>query len=436
MTHFGTDPTPVRESSSAPSASYPRQSAVLYFDLSVFWFTLSFIWAGMITIVMQTLVQDMAGVKKDIYLGWTLALGALISTVVVIVVGALSDRSHWNMGKRRPYVILGTILSVPSLLWLTRVDSIPLLILSFCVIQIWVNVATSPYQAMIPDMVPRERQGTACAYMGMSSLIGQLGGLIACGLLITRPGGLLMIMATLSGLMVVTMVYTVLRLPEPTAASNPAPRIGLVGTVIDSFRVNPREHVDFFRLIASRFVINVGFFCATEFLLYYVTDTLRAPKPVDTVTLIFVVVTISGLIGNFPGGMLADRISKKRVVYVSTAVAAVAALVFSLTSSVDVALVAAFIFGAGWGAFLAVDWAFATNLLPERDEAKYMGIWHVAFTVPQVVAPLIGGVVAYVFNQLVSQGFGYRIVLLLVLVFLVLGAAMLRPIKERGRVKS
>lgn len=431
MTTEAPDSDPNHQAACSVATRYPRQSALLYFDLSVFWFALSFLWAGMITIVIQTLVKDMAGEQKDLYLGWTLAIGAFISTVVVIVVGAMSDRSRWYMGKRRPYVILGALLSVPSLLWLARVNSIPLLIVDFCLIQFWVNVATSPYQAMIPDMVPREHQGTACAYMGMACLLGQLGGLILCGLLITRPGGLWTIMVTLSGLLVGTMLYTVWRLPERTAANNPAPRIGLAATVVESFRVSPRAYADFFRLIASRFVINMGFYTATEFLLYYVSDTLRAPDPVRTVTQIFVITTVSGLLGNFPAGMLSDRMSKKRVVYASTAVTAVAALVFLLTSSIRVAFGAAFIFGAGFGAFMAVDWAFATNLLPERDEAKYMGVWHVAFTVPQVIAPFIGGMVAYYFNQHVGQGFGYRVVLFLVIVYLVIGTAMIRPIKER-----
>ena len=426
-----TDHPQILEPPGPHADAYPAQSARLYFDLSVFWFALSFLWAGMITIVIQTLVKEMAGSKKDLYLGWTLAIGAFISTVIVIIVGTMSDRSRWSMGRRRPYMIAGSLLSAPALLWLAVVGSIPLLILDFCLIQLWVNVATSPYQAMIPDMVPRERQGTACGYMGMASLLGQLGGLILCGLLITRAGGLWMIVIVLSALLVATMLYSVLRLPERSAASNPAPQIGLGETLVESFRVNPREHPDFFRLIASRFIINMGFYTATEFLLYYVSDTLRAPRPVDTVTEIFVITTVSGMLGTFPAGKLSDRVSKKLVVYISAAITSVAALIFLLTSSIEVALGAAFIFGAGFGAFMAVDWAFATNLLPDRDKAKYMGVWHVAFTVPQVVAPLIGGIVAYFFNQHVGHGFGYRAVLFLVLIYFGLGTAMIRPIKER-----
>lgn len=411
--------------------AYPRQTARLYLDLSVFWFALSFLWAGMLTIVVQRLIEQMARRQKDLYLGWTLGLGALVATIVVIIVGTISDRSRWRMGRRRPYIIVGAALSVPPLLWLAAIGSVPLVIADYCLIQFWVNVATSPYQALIPDLVPRDHQGTASAHMGITSLLGQLAGFVVCGLLITRPGGLWMVVIVYAALILALALYTAWRIPERSAADNPAPRVSVAQAAIESFRVSPRAHPDFFRLIGSRFIINMGFYTATQFLLYYVSDTLRAPRPVDLLAEILVISTVAGLIGTFPAGKLSDRMSKKAVVYVSAGVTAAAALIFVLTSSTAVALAAAFVFGAGLGAFMAVDWAFATNLLPQRDEAKHMGIWHVAFTVPQVIAPVIGGVVAYLFNQHFGHGFGYRAVLSLVIVYFAIGAAMITPIKER-----
>lgn len=426
------------ERSMAPRYS-ARQTGWFYLELSAYWFALSFLWAGMITIVIQRLVEQMAPATKDLTLGWTLGIGAFISTIVVIVTGAVSDRSRWKMGRRRPYMLVGTILSVPALLWLARVDTIPALLGAFCLIQFWVNIATSPYQALVPDMVPKESQGAAAAYMGMSSLTGQLAGLILCLALIGKPGGLWIIMVTISALLVSAMAYTVVRIPEQSAQENPAPQIGLWATLVESFRVNPRDHPDFFWLIASRFMVNMGFYTATEFLYYYVGGTLRDPHPLETFFTIIVITTVAGLVGNFPAGFLSDRMPKKRIVYASAGITAVAALFFLLTSSVNVALGAAFIFGAGFGAFAAVDWALATNLLPERDEAKFMGVWHVSFTVPQVVAPLIGGPVAYLFNHKITalfghplgSGFGYRVVLMLVIVYFAAGVALIRPVRER-----
>jgi len=64
-----------------------------------------------------------------------------------------------------------------------------------------------------------------------------------------------------------------------------------------------------------------------------------------------------------------------------------------------------------------------------------MGIWHVAFTAPQVVAPAISGPLAYAFNTHaihgVGPGFGYRVVMITIIVYLALGALLIRPIRER-----
>jgi MFS family permease len=416
--------------SGAPRYS-ARQTPGFYLELSLFWFALSFLWAGMITIVIQTIVEQLVGPKKDLYLGLVLALGAFVSTVVCLVVGTMSDRSRWRMGRRRPYIIIGSIAAVPVLLLLPHVASIAGLLVLVCLLQFWVNVATSPYQALVPDLVPKERQGTASAYMGMGSLVGNIGGLMLCGLLISKPGGMTSIMFTIAAVLVGAMLVTLWRVPERSAAHNPAPRASALATLVDSFRVNPREHPDFFWLILSRFAINLGFYTALQFLKYYAEDTLHDPTPGKTVMYILVISTFSGLLGNFPAGILSDRTSKKRVVYVSLAITAASALVFMMSNSIPVALGAAFMFGLGWGAFQAVDWALATNLLPDRDEAKFMGVWHVAFTVPQVIAPAIGGPIAYLFNQHVEPGFGYRVVMCLTLIYTGLGALFIHPVRER-----
>jgi len=163
---------------------FPPQTPAFYLRLSSYWFSLSLLWGGMITIVMQSRIRQIAGeVDKEVYLGYALAIGALISTMVCLIVGTMSDRSRWKMGKRRPYIIVGTLTAIPALFWLPAAMTIPTLILAFCTIQFLVNIATSPSQALVPDMVPREHQGAASAYMGMSSLIGTMGGLVLCGML-------------------------------------------------------------------------------------------------------------------------------------------------------------------------------------------------------------------------------------------------------------
>jgi Na+/melibiose symporter-like transporter len=427
----------------------PKMSAGFYFQLSVFWFAVSFLWSGLITIVIQSRVAQIAPNSKDLALGATLALGALVSTLVCYYVGAHSDRAHLNgasrwarkWGRRSPYIIVGTLGTLPFLLALPWANSILLLVILMCGIQFWVNIATAPYQALIPDLVPKSKQGVASSWMGMSSLLGTSFGLIGYNALYNRPGGFLLTMSVVSALLVLSAGFTVWRVrdkaPDEAALGEEQAQV-LAGTAKDSFDWKEawRENPSFFWLIASRFFINLGFYSATEFLLYYVSDTLRPPNPGEVVKNFFLISTVAGLIGNFPAGFVADRLSKKLVVWISLGITAVGAAIFLSASSVQTATYAAWIFGAGYGAFLAVDWALATNLLPPRDEARWMGIWHGAFTVPQVVAPIIGGFVAHFVNQSAGAGQGYRAVLALVLVYLFIGAVMVAPIREKSVISE
>ena len=51
------------------------------------------------------------------------------------------------------------------------------------------------------------------------------------------------------------------------------------------------------------------------------------------------------------------------------------------------------VFGPGYGAYQAVDWALASDVLPSQDDyANDMGVWLVAFPFPQVIATKVGKV--------------------------------------------
>jgi MFS family permease len=105
---------------------------------------------------------------------------------------------------------------------------------------------------------------------------------------------------------------------------------------------------------------------------------------------------------------------------------------FLLATDLTVVYIAVGIFGAGFGVFQAVDWALACNLLPQEAPAKYMGVWGIADTLPQVIAPLIAGPVAYAINTQVQMGAGYRALMVLAMVYWAVGTGMIRYIRERG----
>jgi MFS family permease len=132
--------------------------------------------------------------------------------------------------------------------------------------------------------------------------------------------------------------------------------------------------------------------------------------------------------GTFIAGHFADRASKRAVIYVSCGFAAFAAICFCLTSSNWAARAIGLIFGIGYGAFCAVDWAFATNLMPRGKEGKYMAIFHVAFTVPQVLVLIMGGVMGHYL--------GYRAVFWTIPFYLAAGMAMISKVREYHEIEA
>jgi MFS family permease len=87
--------------------------------------------------------------------------------------------------------------------------------------------------------------------------------------------------------------------------------------------------------------------------------------------------------------------------------------------------------GIGWGAYYSVDWALATNLLPEGRAGALMAIWNLGASAPQVAAPVIGGLLVDHVNAATGDlGLGYRYLFALVAVFVVLGAIALSFVRE------
>ena len=91
------------------------------------------------------------------------------------------------------------------------------------------------------------------------------------------------------------------------------------------------------------------------------------------------------------GGIISDRLGRRKlVVTVATALITAAELLLTHVETWDAALVAAALFGTGYGTYLAVDQALITQVLPAaRDRAKDLGVINVAIVCPGAIGALI-----------------------------------------------
>jgi MFS family permease len=142
------------------------------------------------------------------------------------------------------------------------------------------------------------------------------------------------------------------------------------------------------------------------------------------------------------GGAISDRIGRRKpLVYWAGALQAAAAsvILFSLVRSPLALYAVGILFGIGYGMYYAVDWALATDVLPDRQGAagRDMAIWHVSLTLPQVIAPAISAALLSYLNDSHhtvlgmsgGNGLGFRVVFGSSALWFLLGTVLVRRIR-------
>ena len=422
-----------------------------YFGVSIYWLGLSFFWGAMLTLVLPNRVDELFHADKDRILTLVASSGAAVATIAQVFFGAWSDTSRSRFGRRRPFLLVGTLGACATLLFFPGARTLLALLAVFLLIQFWINVGSGPYQGLMPDLIPPAKHGTAAAWMGAASIVGRIGGPVVASVLL-RPAiqnrlttqapwlhrlgdnrGLSLLTLVFIAVLLGTMLLTLFAAREtPLDASSK--KVGVGETIMGIVRVPLRPYPSFVWLLVSRLGIMLGVYTVSFCLLYYIRDTLGYPDKGESLAILtnfLLISTVTGIVGTIPAGVISDKIGKTPILFFANAVCMASGLAFALSHDLTMAYIAAGIFGAGYGAFVAVDWALACNLLPPDSPAKYLGIWAISDTLSQVVAPLMAGPLAFWINGHVGAGVGYRALMLLALVYFGLGTFAIRFIREK-----
>ena len=159
-------------------------------------------------------------------------------------------------------------------------------------------------------------------------------------------------------------------------------------------------------------MVSGGIWCVLPFLQFFFSDVSHIANP-DRFTsywelTLLLAATPFGLVG----GWLSDRYGRKIFVYASGACQSLAVVLFIIffPSQLFLLFGIGILFGVGYGLYYAVDWALACDTLPDKKHAaKDMGLFHVAYTFPQIVLPSALGFVLDAFNRN-SANSGFRVV--------------------------
>src|SRR5260370_14953015 len=122
------------------------------------------------------------------------------------------------------------------------------------------------------------------------------------------------------------------------------------------------------------------------------------------------------------------------MVYFSGGMMALVGLVFIITHSLVLVLAAGALFGIGYGACTSVDWAVVADVLPShRNFARDMGVWNISLSLPQVIAPIVGGPLIDAFTRSHQPVLGFQLLFAIAVVYCLIGTATVRFIRGGKR---
>lgn len=398
--------------------------------ISIYAFALGFLWNTLHPLVLPYLIARFEPGFKNTFLGLISAAGLVVATIVQPLAGGLSDRSRLRWGRRRPYILAGTLGDMVALAMIALAGSYGVLFAGYCLLQLTSNVAHGPHQGLIPDLMPENKRGLASGFKSMVELLALVIGSAVIGGLLgqDRPG---LAIAVLAAVVFVSMLLTLALVKEKRPAGDaqeaaiaPLSLAGVVGAL--------RGHRDFAWYIVSRFLILSGLAAVRTFAQNYIQDVLHADNPAALTGQLMTVLGVAVLVVVLPAGYLCDRFGNKPLNILAAVIGAAGTALMLRTTSFNDLVLYGCIVGVGVGIFMSANWAMAMDLIPAAEAALFLGLTNLATAGSGVGAALLGPLID-VLNRSLGPGQGYRALFGVAALMWLAGVLILARIPVRQR---
>jgi MFS family permease len=413
--------------------------------INAFWFGGQGMWNAVYLLLAASATLAAPG-RGELVVGLATAAGGLFAVLVPLLAGPLSDRTRSRFGRRTPWIVAGTALNLAGLALLAWAPSVPVITSAYLVLQLGNNAAGAAFAAIIPDLVPEGRRGLASSFLNVAALLGTIACLglttVLLGVSQESRAGVAASYGAIGAIIVGGLALGVVLLRERSSVGVPVPPALRLSRSSLAAALAPLRQGDFFWVIATRMFQTLGIWTILPFVPFYFADVVRAPNSGRAAGLWLLAVIGAAVLPALACGHLSDRTGRRKpFVYASSGLQAAvsAVLLVALVSDLVPIYLLGVAFGVGYGAFSAVDWALATDVLPDRERAaaKDMAVFHVAYTLPQVLAPGLLAPVLFLLNQpghavagLATGGhLGYRVVFASAALWFALATVMVRRIK-------
>ncbi|WP_232663973.1 MFS transporter [Pseudonocardia sp. TRM90224] len=369
-------------------------------------------------IVLPKQAEAIAGTGKVALLAWVTGVAAIVTIIGVLLVGALSDRTLAQRGRRQPWVLAGAVLTGLAVAGQGLATTAVAMVLIWAVANLGISAMTGALFAAVPDEVPVGQRAWVSSFYGNAVAAGPLLGIALVALVVTD---------VVPAFVALGVVALLLGLPYALGTRStplrPAERPPFTLRTVTAGVFTPLRHADFAWAWSGRFLIQLSNALAQVFLYFYLHDFIGYPDPEVGTFILAAIYTAGVLVAAAPAGRISDRtMRRKRMVVISSVLQGIAGLIMAFVPTFTAAAVASLVLGLGYGAYAAVDQALITQVLPSAaDRGKDLAVINIANVLPYAVTGVLGAAVI--------ELWGYPGLNILVLITAVLAAITVQPIK-------
>ena len=345
---------------------------------------------------------------KQFTSGIIMSLDNIFALFMLPLFGGLSDKVKTRFGRRTPFIIVGTLLSIVFFAWLGYIRSADMLVLFVIVLLmtlISMAVFRSPAVALMPDVTvkPLRSKGNA-----IINLMGTAGGIAVLVLGIVFKTGeegktdFSLYVLSVGALMAVGLIIFLAFVREPLWAAEmqaDTVKYGLDGEVkaeTEKRGLTRSELTSLILIRASVALWYTGYNAVTSKYSVYAEKVLG----VDFNTTL-IVAQAAAVVSYIPVGIISSRIGRKKSILAGVAMLTAAFVVAIFLTDVKSELYMFPIFalaGIGWATINVNSFPMAVELASAGDVGKYTGYYYTASMAAQIITPVLSGLLVDAFD--------------------------------------
>jgi maltose/moltooligosaccharide transporter len=363
---------------------------------------------------MSAIYEYLGARPGDIPMLWLAA--PLTGLLVQPIIGHMSDRTWGPLGRRRPYFLVGAILSSGALVLMPNSSALWMAAGLLWILDASINVSMEPFRAFVADLLPEEQRTRGFA---MQSLFIGLGAVVASALpwMMTNWFGVSNITGTASripqtvrysfylgaaaffGAVMWTILSTREYPPEDVSAFErmKAERVGLgvaAGEIFESIIHMPATMR---RLAGVQIFTWLGLFCMWLYfpvaVAHNVFGALDEKSPLysqgtEWGGLCFSMYSVVTFAFSFLLVGLAQKFDRKLIHSVCLVCGAIGLLSVAIIHDKYLLFISMAGVGIAWASILSMPYAILAGSLPPAKTGIYMGIFNFFIVLPEIAAAL------------------------------------------------